>query len=147
MSLSRHQDASSLVAKAGDHPHKKHVHQARTSAQKREIHDGAYSSRFATEQLPKFQIPSTGVSAHAAYQLVHDELDLDGSPSLNLASFVHTWMPEEGKKLMVENISKNFADQDEYPATMGIHTRCVSMRGSCIFELCLLSSDGVICSF
>ncbi|KAG8709362.1 hypothetical protein FRC09_000714 [Ceratobasidium sp. 395] len=125
MSLSRHQDASTLVSKAVDHPHRRHVHKA--GGQKREIHDGAYSSRFATEQLPKFQIPSAGVSAHAAYQLVHDELDLDGNPSLNLASFVHTWMPEEGKKLMVENISKNFADQDEYPATMGIHTRCVSM--------------------
>ncbi|KAF8605688.1 glutamate decarboxylase [Ceratobasidium sp. AG-I] len=117
MSLSRHQDAESLVAKAVDHPHRKH----------HEIHDGSYSSRFATEQLPKFHIPSTGVSAHAAYQLIHDELDLDGTPSLNLASFVHTWMPEEGKKLMIENMSKNFADQDEYPATMGVHTRCVSM--------------------
>ncbi|QRV81870.1 Pyridoxal-dependent decarboxylase conserved domain [Ceratobasidium sp. AG-Ba] len=125
MSLSRHQDASTLVAKAVDHPHRKHVHRAGNN--KREIHDGAYSSRFATEQLPKYQIPSSGVSAHAAYQLVHDELNLDGNPSLNLASFVHTWMPEEGKRLIVENISKNFADQDEYPATMGIHTRCVSM--------------------
>lgn len=137
MSLSRHQDPATIVSKAVDHPHHKHVHHARSTSQKREIHDGAYSSRFANEQLPKFHIPSTGVSAHAAYQLVHDELDLDGSPSLNLASFVHTWMPEEGKKLMVENISKNFADQDEYPATMGIHTRCVSMRMSYIFELCL----------
>ncbi|KAG8744938.1 hypothetical protein FRC10_009173 [Ceratobasidium sp. 414] len=125
MSLSRHQDASKLIAKASDHPHRKHVR--RDGASKREVHGGAYSSRFATEQLPKFQIPSAGVSAHAAYQLVHDELNLDGNPSLNLASFVHTWMPEEGKKLMVENMTKNFADQDEYPATMSIHTRCVSM--------------------
>lgn len=131
MSLSRHQDASTLVSKAVDHPHKKHVHKAGNT--KREIHGGAYSSRFSTEQLPKFSIPSDGVSAHAAYQLVHDELDLDGNPSLNLASFVHTWMPEEGKKLMIENISKNFADQDEYPATMGIHTRCVSMRAFLVF--------------
>lgn len=128
MSLSRHQDADSLIAKAVDHPHRKHVRGAMSSSQKREIHDGAYSSRFASERLPKFKLPSAGVSAHAAYQLVHDELDLDGAPSLNLASFVHTWMPEEGKKLMIENMAKNFADQDEYPATMGIHTRCVSMR-------------------
>ncbi|KAG9088554.1 hypothetical protein FRC06_001975 [Ceratobasidium sp. 370] len=125
MSLSRHQDASKLIAKAADHPHRKHVR--RNGSSKREIHDGAYSSRFATEQLPKYKIPSAGVSAPAAYQLVHDELNLDGNPSLNLASFVHTWMPDEAKKLMVENITKNFADQDEYPATMSIHTRCVSM--------------------
>ncbi|CAE6410228.1 unnamed protein product [Rhizoctonia solani] len=127
MSLSRHLDADTIIAQAADHPHKKHVHHARGSKQQREIHDGAYSSRFATERLPKFSVPPVGVSAHAAYQLVHDELDLDGTPSLNLASFVHTWMPEEGKKLIMENITKNFADQDEYPATMGIHTRLASL--------------------
>lgn len=34
---------------------------------------------------------------------------------LNLASFVHTWMPEQADKLMQENMSKNLVDQDEYP--------------------------------
>jgi glutamate decarboxylase len=28
--------------------------------------------------------------ARAAYQLIHDELNLDGNPALNLASFVTT---------------------------------------------------------
>ncbi|KAB5589249.1 Glutamate decarboxylase [Ceratobasidium theobromae] len=127
MSLSRHLNADTLIAQSIDHPHKKHVHHSQRASEKREIHNGAYSSRFATERLPKFNVPPVGVSAHAAYQLVHDELNLDGTPSLNLASFVHTWMPEEGQKLFMENISKNFADQDEYPATMAVHTRCVSM--------------------
>ena len=55
---------------------------------------------------------------------------------LNLASFVHTWMPPEADLLMRENISKNligicfllprlknteliraYLDSDEYPAT------------------------------
>ena len=58
-----------------------------------------------------------GVEAKATYQLIHDELTLDGSPNLNLASFVHTWMPDEANKLMMENISKNLIDQDEYPMT------------------------------
>ncbi|PSR88902.1 hypothetical protein PHLCEN_2v5051 [Hermanssonia centrifuga] len=49
--------------------------------------------------------------------MIHDELTLDGSPNLNLASFVHTWMPDEANKLMMENISKNLIDQDEYPMT------------------------------
>lgn len=53
----------------------------------------------------------------AAYQLIHDELVLDGEPTLNLASFVGTWMPEPAKQLMMENISKNLVDQDEYPQT------------------------------
>ena len=56
--------------------------------------------------------------------MVHDELALDGQPLLNLASFVQTWMPEQANKLMLENISKNLIDQDEYPATQDIHTRC-----------------------
>ena len=58
-----------------------------------------------------------GIGARDAYQLIHDELSLDGNPLLNLASFVHTWMPQEADKLMMENLSKNLIDQDEYPMT------------------------------
>ena len=47
-----------------------------------------------------------GTDAKSAYQLIHDELTLDGSPNLNLASFVHTWMPPEAEKLIMENIAK-----------------------------------------
>lgn len=54
--------------------------------------------------------------------MIHDELALDGVPGLNLASFVHTWMPEEADKLMMENISKNLIDQDEYPLTRTYHS-------------------------
>jgi glutamate decarboxylase len=67
------------------------------------------------------------MSGKLAYQLLHDEVDLDGNPSLNLASFVNTWMPEEGTKLFMENMTKNLADQDEYPQTVEIQTRCISM--------------------
>jgi glutamate decarboxylase len=59
--------------------------------------------------------------------MIHDELDLDGRPNLNLASFVHTWMEPEADRLIMENISKNMSDADEYPAMMDIHARCVSM--------------------
>jgi glutamate decarboxylase len=54
-------------------------------------------------------------------------LSLDGSPLLNLASFVHTYIPEKAEKLVIENLYKNLIDQDEYPMTQVIHTRCVSM--------------------
>lgn len=40
-------------------------------------------------------------------------------------SFVHTWVPEECNKLMMENITKNLVDQDEYPAAQQVHERCV----------------------
>ncbi|PPR04787.1 hypothetical protein CVT24_007103 [Panaeolus cyanescens] len=50
---------------------------------------------------------TSGISADAAYQLIHDELNLDGSSLLNFASFVHTWMPPQADKLMQENMNKN----------------------------------------
>ena len=87
----------------------------------------AYGTRYNAQPTPKFKIPSKGQDAKAAYQLIHDELSLDGNPSLNLASFVHTWMPEEADKLMIENMNKNLIDQDEYPITTSIHSRCVSI--------------------
>ncbi|KAG1883195.1 pyridoxal phosphate-dependent transferase [Suillus subluteus] len=86
-----------------------------------------YGARYGIASIPKFHIPSKGASAETTYQLIHDELSLDGSTSLNLASFVQTWMPEPANKLMMENISKNLIDQDEYPMTQEIHTRCVSI--------------------
>ena len=42
-------------------------------------------------------------------------------------SFVHTWMPEDADKLIMENINKNIVDLDEYPAASLIHNRCISM--------------------
>jgi len=77
--------------------------------------------------LPKYKIPTQGVEADTAYQIIHDELSLDGQPLLNLASFVQTWMPPIVDRLMIENISKNLIDQDEYPITQDIHTRCISI--------------------
>ncbi|KAF9127586.1 hypothetical protein BGX30_014725 [Mortierella sp. GBA39] len=93
------------------------------------IHTLAYGSRYATEDIPKYKLPERSTEAQAAYQLIHDELELDGRPNTNLASFVHTWMEPEADKLIIENMSKNLADQDEYPATMRIHARCISVIG------------------
>jgi glutamate decarboxylase len=67
--------------------------------------------------------------ARAAYQLIHDELNLDGNPALNLASFVTTWMEPEAQALATETLNRNFVDQDEYPQTEEIHHRVVSMVG------------------
>ena len=67
--------------------------------------------------------------ARAAYQLIHDELNLDGNPALNLASFVTTWMEPEAQQLATETLNRNFVDQDEYPQTEEIHHRVISMIG------------------
>ncbi len=94
----------------------------------RSNHSGStYSARYFTEEVPKFKLPEKSMPAKVAYQLIHDELNLDGNPSLNLASFVTTWMEPEAEKLIVESLNKNFVDQEEYPQTMVIQDRCVSM--------------------
>lgn len=58
-----------------------------------------------------------GTDEEATYRTIHDELALDGQPLLNLASFVHTWMPKAAETLVIENMYKNLIDQDEYPMT------------------------------
>ena len=59
-------------------------------------------------------MPHDGAPADVVYQLLKDELDLDGRPNLNLASFVGTYMEKQAEKLMVENLSKNMSDVDEF---------------------------------
>jgi hypothetical protein len=49
-----------------------------------------------------------------------------------MARFVHTWIPTECEKLMVENLNKNLVDQDEYPAAQNIHERCVVSKARAI---------------
>ena len=58
-----------------------------------------------------------------AYQLVHDEVMLDGNARLNLATFVGTWMGPYAEKLYSETFDKNMIDKDEYPATAAIEER------------------------
>ncbi|KAJ1657500.1 glutamate decarboxylase gad1 [Dispira simplex] len=91
-----------------------------------EMHSMAYCSRYAVGEVPKYNFPNSSTPANAAYQLVHDQLELDGKPYMNCASFVNTWMEEQAKQLIMENINKNLADQDEYPACQVVQGRCVS---------------------
>ncbi len=88
-----------------------------------------YSSRYFTDEIPEQAIPAQSMPARAAYQLIHDELNLDGNPALNLASFVTTWMEPEAEQLATETLNRNFVDQDEYPQTEQIHQRTISMIG------------------
>jgi glutamate decarboxylase len=88
-----------------------------------------YASRSFSHEIPKYRLPAEGISAEAAYRLVHDELNLDGNPALNLASFVTSWMEPQANLLAAETLAKNLIDQDEYPQTEAVHQRVVSMIG------------------
>lgn len=86
-----------------------------------------YGTRFFTKNLEAYRMADQGIPSASAYQIIHDELDLDGNPSLNLASFVTTWMEPEACKLIEENLRKNLVDQNEYPQTGLIQHRVIHM--------------------
>ncbi|HEV3071683.1 MAG TPA: glutamate decarboxylase [Solirubrobacteraceae bacterium] len=94
-----------------------------------ETHSPTYAGRSFSHAVPKYRLPAQGMPAGAAYQLVHDELNLDGNPALNLASFVTSWMEPQADQLATETLAKNMIDQDEYPQTEAVHRRVVSMIG------------------
>src|SRR6186713_1805769 len=78
-------------------------------------------------RVPRNRMPDGGLDPDTAYQVVHDELMLDGNARLNLATFVTTWMEPQAEKLMAETFDKNMIDKDEYPRTAEIEMRCVNM--------------------
>jgi glutamate decarboxylase len=72
-------------------------------------------------------MPTASLSRDTAYQLINDEMLLDGRPRQNLASFVTTSMEKEAEDLMREAAKKNSIDMDEYAQTTAIQQRCVNM--------------------
>src|SRR5581483_3265184 len=76
-------------------------------------------------QPPRDRLAQGPVPPDVAYQLVHDELLLDGNARLNLAAFVTTWMEPQAVRLMAECVDKNMIDKDEYPQTAELESRCV----------------------
>jgi glutamate decarboxylase len=78
-------------------------------------------------QLPRYRLPAGPMDPATAYQLVRDELMLDGNARLNLATFVTTWMDPHADRLMAECAAKNMIDKDEYPQTAELEARCVNI--------------------
>jgi len=78
-------------------------------------------------RIPRNEMPSDGMPPDVAYQVIHDELMLDGNARMNLATFVTTWMEPQADKLMAECFDKNMIDKDEYPQTAELEMRCVNM--------------------
>ena len=79
------------------------------------------------DEVPRLRLGPVGLPPGVAYQVVHDELLLDGNARLNLATFVTTWMDPQADTLMAECTSKNLIDKDEYPQTAEIESRCVNV--------------------
>src|SRR3954470_2310687 len=79
------------------------------------------------ERIPRHTLIESEMPPDVAYQIVHDELMLDGNARLNVATFVSTWMEPQAEKLMAECLDKNMIDKDEYPQTAALETRCVNI--------------------
>ena len=78
-------------------------------------------------QVPVHELPAHGLGEQMSYELLTNELLLDGEARLNLATFVTTWMPSLAARLMDETADKNIIDKDEYPQTAEIEARCVNI--------------------
>jgi glutamate decarboxylase len=105
-----------------EHPSAQHRHVSTNP-------DVAVNPLFTREpvRIPKDTFPARGIDPDIAYQIVHDELMLDGNARLNLATFVTTWMEKQAVTLMRETFDKNMIDKDEYPRTAELEARCVRM--------------------
>jgi glutamate decarboxylase len=87
----------------------------------------AYGRRDMTRPVPKYRLPQHAMAPDTAYNIIHDELMLDGNSRLNMATFVTTWMEPQAEQLMAESFDKNMIDKDEYPQTAAIEERCINI--------------------
>jgi len=78
-------------------------------------------------RIPRHELPAGELPRDVAYEIIHDELMLDGNARLNVATFVTTWMEPQADRLTAECLDKNMIDKDEYPQTAEIESRCVHM--------------------
>ncbi len=89
-----------------------------------------FGSEDASRPLPSCHIPDDSMRPADAYELISEELLLDGNARQNLATFCQTWDDPMVHKLMDLCISKNMIDKDEYPQCAEIEQRCVRMIAS-----------------
>jgi glutamate decarboxylase len=86
-----------------------------------------YAATISGSSLPKYRIPEASSDRRAVFDLVRDELFMDGNSRQNLATFCTTYADDEVRRLMDLSLDKNMIDKDEYPQTAEIEMRCVHM--------------------
>ncbi|MFB0633341.1 pyridoxal-dependent decarboxylase, partial [Streptomyces sp. AB3(2024)] len=86
-----------------------------------------FASPLSERALPKRSMPQFSAPPSVVFQLLRNELLLDGNAAQNLATFCTTWTDDEVRRLMDMCLDKNIVDKDEYPQTAEIESRCVSI--------------------
>src|SRR5215212_4793917 len=96
----------------------------------------AYTGRMSMAPVPALRMPDESMNPDAAYRFIHDELMLDGSSRLNLATFVTTWMDPQAEKPDGRDVRQEHDRQGRVPghrgdrvALCGDGRRPVSCRG------------------
>ena len=89
--------------------------------------EALFGNRFLTEAVPSTTFPQSGMRPTDAMRLLGEDLNLEGDPQRNLATFVTTWMEPEAQRIIAENLHRNFIDHAEYPISAEIEQRCVRM--------------------
>ena len=92
-----------------------------------DLMDDTFATVALTSRAPRALFPEEEQDPRDIYQLVTDELMLDGVARMNLATFCTTWVEPEVRQLMAASIDKNIVDKDEYPQTAELENRCVHM--------------------
>jgi glutamate decarboxylase len=92
-----------------------------------DLRDSVFADRDLTVSAPKYRFPRDEMRPDDAFQIVSDELFLDGNARQNLATFCQTWEEPQVHVLMDLAINKNMMDKDEYPQTAELEKRCVHM--------------------
>ncbi|HZC53680.1 MAG TPA: glutamate decarboxylase [Mycobacterium sp.] len=92
-----------------------------------QLEDCVFADRDLTRPVPKYRFPREGTLPRDAFQVVSDELMLDGNARQNLATFCQTWAEPELAALMGLSMNKNLIDKDEYPQAAELERRCVHM--------------------
>ncbi|MCK5477932.1 MAG: hypothetical protein KAI44_03355, partial [Methylococcales bacterium] len=69
-----------------------HEKKAKDPSNEESVLTPTYASREMTGSIPKHTFPEQSTAPETVYNLIHDELILDGNSRLNLATFVTTWM-------------------------------------------------------
>ena len=101
------------------------LHETKTVQRDRD--DTIYGSTDASVILPKYRFPDAEQRPDVIFDLVKDELMLDGNARQNLATFCQTFEEPQLHTLMDLSIDKNLINKDEYPQTAEMEKRCVNM--------------------
>jgi glutamate decarboxylase len=78
-------------------------------AVRQQLEDCVFAGRDLTRPVPKYRFPRDETQAREAFQVVSDELMLDGNARQNLATFCQTWAEPELLALMALSVNKRHA--------------------------------------